>query len=118
MASRIGVVVNRAIGVERALTAARRVEALGFGSAWLTNGGPEDCMPVLAVLASHTPGLRLGTSVVQTYPRHPYVLATETNVIDQLAPGRFRLGVGPSHDLVLQGLGIAAMRPSITCGST
>ena len=83
---RIGVVVNRVPGVARALDEARLVESLGFGAAWLTNGGPEDCMPLLVPIAQAAPGLRLGTSVLQTYPRHPVVVAAECNVIDQLDP--------------------------------
>jgi probable F420-dependent oxidoreductase len=108
---RIGVVVNRVTGVETVIEAAQQVEALGFGAAWLTNGGPEDCMPLLAAIAMRTGRLKLGTSVVQTYPRHPVVLASEANVIDQLAPGRLRLGIGPSHDVVMASLGIRREAP-------
>ncbi len=108
---RLGVVVNRVAGVEAVIQGALEAERLGFGTAWLTNGGPEDCMPLLAALAIRTTAMRLGTSVVQTYPRHPFVLATEANVIDQLAPGRFRLGVGPSHAVVMQALGIDRAAP-------
>jgi F420-dependent oxidoreductase-like protein len=107
----IGVVVNRVLGVESVVEAARQVEALGFGAAWLTNGGPEDCMPLLAAIALRTERLYLGTSVVQTYPRHPVVLAAEANVIDQLAPGRLRIGVGPSHDAVMSSLGLHREAP-------
>jgi alkanesulfonate monooxygenase SsuD/methylene tetrahydromethanopterin reductase-like flavin-dependent oxidoreductase (luciferase family) len=108
---RTGVVVNRVSGVDAVLKAAEQVEALGYGAAWLTNGGPEDCMPLLAAIAMRSRQLRLGTSVVQTYPRHPVVLAAEANVIDQLAPGRLRLGVGPSHDAVMAMLGIHREAP-------
>ena len=104
--SKIGVVVNR-VGVSATIAAAQHAEALGFGAAWLTTGGPEDCMPILAALAVQTSKILLGTSVVQTYPRHPVVLATESNVVDQLAPGRFRLGVGPSHAALMERFGIA-----------
>ena len=104
--SRIGVVVNRVAGVQNVIEETQQVESLGFGAAWLTNGGPEDCMPLLAALALETTNIRLGTSVVQTYPRHPFTLATEANVIDQLAPGRFRLGVGPSHAAIMETLGL------------
>src|SRR5262245_7165587 len=99
---RIGVVVNCGGGVEATLRATQHAEAIGLGAAWLTTGGPEDCMPILGALAVQTTTIRLGTSVVQTYPRHPVVLAAEANVIDQLAPGRFRLGVGPSHAALMQ----------------
>jgi F420-dependent oxidoreductase-like protein len=108
---RIGIVVNRMSGVTTVLEAAQQVEALGFGAAWLTNGGPEDCMPLLAAIAARSDNLKLGTSVVQTYPRHPVVLVAEANVIDQLAPGRFRLGIGPSHDVVMAALGIRRDAP-------
>jgi len=107
----IGVVVNRAPGVAAALRGASKVESLGYGAAWLTNGGSEDCMPLLAAIATTTTRLRLGTSVLQTLPRHPYTVATEANVIDQLAPGRLRLGVGPSHEAVMAPLGIHLEKP-------
>jgi F420-dependent oxidoreductase-like protein len=108
---RIGVVVNRVTGVDSVISAASQAEALGYGTAWLTNGGPEDCVPLLAAIATHTTRLRLGTAVMQTYPRHPVVLATEANVIDELAPGRLRLGIGPSHDAVMAALGIRRAAP-------
>ncbi|MDA8044351.1 MAG: LLM class flavin-dependent oxidoreductase [Actinomycetota bacterium] len=109
--SRVGIVVNRVSGVETVLQASQGIENLGYGAAWLTNGGPEDCMPLLAALALRCPSLRLGTSVVQTYPRHPAVLAAEANVVDQLAPGRLRLGVGPSHAAVMALLGLPHTAP-------
>ena len=34
---------------------------------------------------------------MQTWSRHPVTLAQQIQVLDSLAPGRFRLGVGPSH---------------------
>jgi probable F420-dependent oxidoreductase len=109
--SRVGVVVNRVAGAVAAVNAAEQIEALGYGAAWLTNGGPEDCMPVLSAIAMRSTTLRLGTSVVQTYPRHPIVMAAEANVIDQLAPGRLRLGIGPSHDALMGMLGIRRDAP-------
>lgn len=110
--ARIGIVINRVSGAQDVLRAGAEVEDLGFGTAWLTNGGPEDCMPLLAALAIQTTHLQLGTSVLQTYPRHPFVVATEANVIDQLAgAGRLRLGVGPSHAVVMESLGLERVAP-------
>src|SRR5258708_32035252 len=83
LVTRIGVVVNRVAGVEKVIEETQQVESLGFGAAWLTNGGPEDCIPLLAALALETTNIRLGTSVVQKYPRHPFTLPTEANVHDQ-----------------------------------
>ena len=74
------------------------LEELGVGAAWLTSsGGGGEAMTVLAGAASVTDEIKLGTSIVQTWSRHPVTLAQQTQVIDSLAPARFRLGVGPSH---------------------
>ena len=38
-----------------------------------------------------------------TYPRHPITLAAQAIAINDLAPGRLRLGVGPSHKPIIEG---------------
>jgi F420-dependent oxidoreductase-like protein len=111
MEKRIGLVVNRVSGVRNVVNMARQAEEQGLYCAWLTSGAGEDCMPLLAAIAQETQTIRLGTSVVQTFPRHPYILAAETNVIDQLSPGRFRLGVGPSHKILMESLGLDYVDP-------
>jgi alkanesulfonate monooxygenase SsuD/methylene tetrahydromethanopterin reductase-like flavin-dependent oxidoreductase (luciferase family) len=41
--------------------------------------------------------------VTPTYPRHPITLAAQAIAINDLAPGRLQLGVGPSHKPVIEG---------------
>ena len=41
--------------------------------------------------------MRLGTSIVPVYPRHPLVMALQAATINDLGQGRLRLGVGTSH---------------------
>ena len=43
------------------------------------------------------------SSIVPTYPRHPIVMATQSLVLGSIAPGRFRLGIGPSHRPTIEG---------------
>ena len=53
-----------------------------------------------------------GTSIVPTYPRHPLVMASQALALEQLAPGRLRLGIGPSHRPVIEGMfGLGFERP-------
>ncbi len=75
----------------------QRLEELGIKAAWATSGGDSDPITLLAVAAMRTDSILLGTSIVPTWPRHPITAAQQTNVIAHLAPGRFRLGIGPSH---------------------
>lgn len=76
----------------------QRADAAGIDVAWLTVGGvAPDPFAVFAAAAQHTQRIRFGTAIVPTFPRHPMVAAQAAMTVDQLAPGRMRLGVGPSH---------------------
>ncbi len=81
--------VNRIIEAERA----------GLGQVWLSQGGSggTDTLTIAAVAAARTTQIRLGTAIVPTYPRHPLVMAQQALVMHDLALGRLRLGIGPSH---------------------
>ena len=84
-----------------------KAEELGIQAAWMTTGGARpDSMTCFAATASSTSAIKLGTSIVPTYPRHPLVMAQQAQVVAQLAPGRFRLGVGPSHRPTIEAMGI------------
>ena len=74
------------------------MEELGIPAAWLTSGGAgRDSLTMFAAAAARTDRILLGTSIVPIFPRHPVVMATQARVLAEMAPGRFRLGVGPSH---------------------
>lgn len=107
---KIGISIN-AKTVQETIALAERVEQLGFHAAWMTTGGGGDPMPALAACAMKTSRIQLGTSVIQSYPRHPAVLAQEAWVLHQLAPGRFRLGIGPSHKPMMELLGLPFVAP-------
>jgi F420-dependent oxidoreductase-like protein len=75
-----------------------QAEQLGIPAAWLTTGGVGlDALTLFAAAAMRTSRIRLGTSITPTFPRHPLVVVQQVQVLAQLAPGRFRLGLGPSH---------------------
>lgn len=88
-----------------------RAEQFGVPAYWLTIG-PSDPLISFAAAAVQTSRIRMGTSIVPTYPRHPLALAMQAVALGQLAPGRFRLGVGPSHRPTMENTwGIAFERP-------
>ncbi len=86
-------VVSRIEGLER----------LGISAAWLTTGGAGlDGITLFAAAAARTQSILLGTCITPTYPRHPITAVQQTQVVAQLAPGRFRLGLGPSHKVSIE----------------
>ena len=108
---RIGVAVSGA-NTTAVLDGIKRAEELGIHAAWLTTGGARlDSITALAAAADRTRDIMFGTSIVPTYPRHPLVMVQQAQVVAQLAPGRFRLGVGPSHRPSMEAMGMDFRSP-------
>jgi F420-dependent oxidoreductase-like protein len=76
--------------------AIRQAEEAGVPAVWLTQAGvAPDSMAILAAAAAVTHRIKLGTSIIPTWPRPPVLIAQQTMAVEGLAPGRFRLGIGP-----------------------
>jgi F420-dependent oxidoreductase-like protein len=88
-------------------------ERAGVQCAWMTCGGvAPDPLAVFAAAALRTTRILFGTSIIPTFPRHPLAVAQGAVAVDALAPGRLRLGVGPSHKPSMEGTwGIPFERP-------
>jgi alkanesulfonate monooxygenase SsuD/methylene tetrahydromethanopterin reductase-like flavin-dependent oxidoreductase (luciferase family) len=99
---RLGLVVdgsNAAAAVKTIVSA----EAARVRQVWMTQ--PPFCpdvMTTFAAAAAKTSTICMGTSIVPTYPRHPLVLAQQALSLHDLAPGRFCLGIGPSHRFIIE----------------
>jgi len=75
-----------------------RAEQHGVPAVWSTVGGTTpDALTLFAAAATRTHQIALGTAIMPIYPSHPLVLA-------DLAPGRLRLGLGPSHRPTIEGM--------------
>jgi F420-dependent oxidoreductase-like protein len=95
------------------LAAIVRADERGLPMVWSTVGGTNpDAVTLFAAAAATTKQIGLGTAIVPTYPRHPLALASQALVLEALAPGRFRLGIGPSHRPTIEGMfGLTMNRP-------
>jgi F420-dependent oxidoreductase-like protein len=107
----LGVAV-RGDKTQEVLAHIEQAERLGLHAVWMTTGGARlDSLTVFAAAALRTQHIKLGTSIVPTFPRHPLVMVQQAQVVAQLAPGRFRLGVGPSHRPTIEAMGIPFSAP-------
>lgn len=79
-------------------------EAAGFESFWVSQVFGVDPIVALAAVGSAVPGFReLGTSVVPLAGRHPLALGAQARTAQSALDGRFTLGIGPSHQMVIEG---------------
>ncbi len=84
--------------VAHALDLIVRAEAAGVDTAWaVMRATAPDTPTIFAAAAVRTERIRLGTAIVPAFTRHPLALATQALALEELAPGRLRLGIGPSH---------------------
>jgi F420-dependent oxidoreductase-like protein len=88
-------------------------ENAGVRQVWTTQGpAAADALTTFAAAAVQTSIIRMGTSIMPTYPRHPLALAAQARALETIAPGRLRLGVGPSHRPTIEGIyGIEMKKP-------
>ena len=91
---------------------ARRAEALGYESVWVTHGSGRDSFLVLAAYGAATTRLGLGNGVVPIYPRHPVAMAQSALTLSEMTGGRFHLGLGVSHRASMESaLGLSLREP-------
>jgi len=90
----------------------REAAEQGFASYWMPQIFGMDALTAIAVAAKNVPNIRVGTSVIPTYPRHPMVLAQQALTTQSVIGGRLELGIGLSHQPVVEGMwGISFDKP-------
>lgn len=91
---------------------ARRADALGYDSVWVTHGLGRDSFLVLAAYGAVTTRARLGVGVLPIYPRHPVATAQAALTLSEQTGGRYVLGLGVSHKASMeQQLGLTLEDP-------
>ncbi|HUY86373.1 MAG TPA: TIGR03564 family F420-dependent LLM class oxidoreductase [Acidimicrobiales bacterium] len=100
----------------------------GFASAWFSNIFGLDALTGAAVAgatgaAGAPPGtegesgaaIEIGTFVVPIYTRHPLTMAQQAIAVQDACRGRFTLGIGLSHQVVIESMmGIEFVKPALT----
>lgn len=92
---------------------ARELESAGIAGMWLPTAFGLDALSAFSAIAAATGRIELGTAVVPTFPRHPVVMAQQARTVQSFAGGRFTLGIGLSHRVMIEdGLGIPYEKPA------
>ncbi len=98
--------------VDGLVAAARTAHEQGFEGYWMPQIFGLDALTAIAAASTRVDGIRFGTSVIPTYPRHPMMLAQQALTANQVSGGRLQLGIGLSHQMVVEGMwGISFDKP-------
>ena len=102
-----------AASVDAIIADARQAEAEGFAVYAMANIFSHDAIMALAMAGAQTERIELMTAVTPTYPRHPHAMAQQALTARSVAGGRFTLGIGLSHKIVIEDmLGMSFERPA------
>ncbi|MFN8626060.1 MAG: TIGR03564 family F420-dependent LLM class oxidoreductase [Candidatus Binatia bacterium] len=108
----IGEIGGRAATLDDLIAQAQRAEGDGFASGWLANIFGIDALTALALIGRATSRLALGTAVVPTFSRHPVAMAQQALTVQAATGGRFSLGIGLSHQIVIESMfGLSFAKP-------
>lgn len=91
-------------GFDGVVSQVRALADAGVGTAWFPEVFNLDALTTIAVAGREVPDVKLGTAVVPTWPRHPLVMACQALTAQAATGGRLVLGVGLSHQLVVEGM--------------
>lgn len=105
----VGLLPQRPLGEVGDLSAL--AEELGFGGVWMADSQSvfRDALMALALAAVRTRKVLLGTAVTNPITRHPAVIAGAFASLEELAPGRVRIGLG-SGESALYAIGLQPAR--------
>ncbi len=101
---RVGLFFDQPVGPVQLVEQIAQAEADGFDSVWVANIFAADALVVLALAGARTSRIELGASVVPVYGRHPFALAQQALTAQAAANGRLALGVGLSHQIVVEAM--------------
>jgi len=109
----IGATEGPAGTIDGLVATAKRYEAGGFPCLWMANIFGLDAINALGLVGRETSRIELGTAVVPTYPRHPFAIAQQALTTQAASRGRFALGIGLSHKIVIENmLGFSYDKPA------
>ena len=100
-AKRVAVTLPMGPRIEDTIELVEWAEANGYADAWFADSGAPDSLTMAAAVAPHIRTMRVGCAVTPVYTRAPSVLAATANVLGQVYPGRFVMGLGSSSETIM-----------------
>ena len=81
---------------------ARQLEDWGYGALWVPEAVGRDPFSIIAWMAAHTKKIVFCTGIANIYARDPMTMTSIRKTLGEMAPGRIVLGLGVSHQHLVQ----------------
>jgi probable F420-dependent oxidoreductase len=99
---------------ERASALARRAEAAGFDSVWVSELYNRSATVPMATIAKDTKRVEIGTNIAYGVGRSPLMWAAEARDLDELSAGRILLGLGNGTATMMESWhGVSGEAPAV-----
>ncbi len=99
---RYGIGIDTGKPLPEVVEQARRRAAAGFSYLTLSHIFAYDALSLVAAVGPQVPAVGFTTAVVPIYTRHPIAMAQEALTVQAALHGRFSLGIGLSHKIVIE----------------
>src|SRR5579884_4111786 len=93
------------------IEAVQELEELGYGAVWFPGGNREGLTEHLGALLGATKRVPLATGIVNIWTHPAKETAADTVAIQRQYPGRYMLGLGVSHHIVVERAGMTYEKP-------
>jgi probable F420-dependent oxidoreductase len=94
---RLGIWLSRNLPLGERDAVARAAEALGYETIWLAGGAAPGVFDGVREVLGATSTVKVGTSIANMWAESPTDATSAFHALEADYPGRFYLGVGPSH---------------------
>ncbi len=91
--------------------AARQIERLGYGALWVGEASRREAFANASILLAATDRLVVATGIANIWARDPMAMAAGQRTLAEAWDGRFLLGLGVSHDRLVEPRGHRYERP-------
>lgn len=81
---------------------ARRLEALGYDTLWIPEVFGREPVATCGYLLACTERMRIGSGILNVYARDAHAAAQAGNTLAEMSGGRFTLGLGVSHPVLVE----------------
>jgi probable F420-dependent oxidoreductase len=89
--------MSRSIPLDERIAVGQAAESLGYGTIWLAGGAAPKVSDDVRVVLEATSVAKIGTSIANMWADSAKDVTDSFNELEADYPGRFYLGVGPSH---------------------